>query len=132
MITLKEYLMGRDKDFPLDMQQARNAADLLSRVNYLFGRLNLKATVSSGYRPSSINKTIGGAKLSTHTVCAGIDLIDPFGKIGILLTKRTDLLQEIGLWLENPLYTIKHNQDGSKTHWVHLDIKERKNRIFNP
>lgn len=124
--------MGRDKDFPLDMQQARNAADLLSRVNYLFGRLNLKATVSSGYRPSSINKTIGGAKLSTHTVCAGIDLIDPFGKIGILLTKRTDLLQEIGLWLENPLYTIKHNQDGSKTHWIHLDIKERKNRIFNP
>lgn len=132
MITLKEYLMNRDKDFPLDMQQARNAADLLSRVNYLFGRLNLKTTVSSGYRPSSINKTIGGAKLSTHTVCAGIDLIDPFGKIGILLTKRTDLLQEIGLWLENPLYTIKHNQDGSKTHWVHLDIKERKNRIFNP
>ena len=132
MITLKEYLMNRDKDFPLDMQQARNAADLLSRVNYLFGRLNLKATVSSGYRPSSINKTIGGAKLSTHTVCAGIDLIDPFGKIGILLTKRTELLQEIGLWLENPLYTIKHNQDGSKTHWIHLDIKERKNRIFNP
>lgn len=132
MITLKDYLMERDKDFPLDMQQARNAADLLSRVNYLFGRLNLKATVSSGYRPSSINKTIGGAKLSTHTVCAGIDLIDPFGKIGILLTKRTDLLQEIGLWLENPLYTIKHNQDDSKTHWVHLDIKERKNRIFNP
>jgi hypothetical protein len=132
MITLKDYLMGRDKDFPLDMQQARNAADLLSRVNYLFGRLNLKAAVSSGYRPSSINKTIGGAKLSTHTVCAGIDLVDPFGKIGILLTKRTDLLQEFGLWLENPLYTIKHNQNGPKTHWVHLDIKERKNRIFNP
>jgi hypothetical protein len=132
MITLKEYLMGRDKDFPIDMNQARNAADLLSRVNYLFGRLNLKATVSSGYRPSSINKTIGGAKLSTHTVCAGIDLSDPFGKIGLLLSKRTDLLQECGLWLENPLYTIKHNQDGSKVFWIHLDIKERKNRIFNP
>lgn len=132
MITLKEYLMGRDKDFPIDMNQARNAAELLSRVNYLFGGLNLKATVSSGYRPSSINKTIGGAKLSTHTVCAGIDLADPFGKIGLLLSKRTDLLQECGLWLENPLYTIKHNQDGSKVYWVHLDIKERKNRIFNP
>lgn len=132
MITLKEYLMGREKDFPIDQKMAMNAADLLSRVNYLFGRLNLKAAVSSGYRPSSINKTIGGAKLSTHTVCAGIDLVDPFGKIGILLSKRTDLLQEFGLWLENPLYTIKTHQDGTKVHWVHLDIKERKNRIFNP
>lgn len=132
MITLKEYLMGRDKEFPLDMLQARNAAELLGRVNYLFGRLNIKAQVSSGYRPSAINKTIGGAKLSTHTVCAGIDLLDPYGKIGLLLTKRTDLLEECGLWMEHTNYTVKTNQDGSKVYWIHLDIKERKNRIFIP
>jgi hypothetical protein len=132
MITLEEYLMGRDKEFPLDMLQARNAANLLGRVNYLFGRLNLSAPVSSGYRPSAINKTIGGAKLSTHTVCAGIDILDKFGKIGILLSKRTDLLEQCGLWLENPNYTVKIDANGNKVHWVHLDIKERKNRIFNP
>jgi hypothetical protein len=123
--------MGRDREFPLDMQQARNAADLLSRVNWLFGRLNITAKVSSGYRPSSINKTIGGAKMSTHTVCAGIDLVDDFGKIGTLLSMRVKLLEECGLWLESPQYT-KKEVDGKMVYWTHLDIKERKNRIFIP
>lgn len=132
MITLKEYLMDRDKEFPLDILQARNAADLLSRINYLFGRLNISARVSSGYRPAAINKTIGGAKLSTHTVCAGIDIEDVHGKIGILLSRRPELLAECGLWMEHPNYTVKNKEDGSKVFWVHLDIKERKNRIFIP
>lgn len=132
MITLKEYLMGRDKTYPLDMQQATNAADLLARVNYLFGSLGIHAMVSSGYRPSAINKVIGGAKMSTHTVCAGVDVIDPQGKIGLLLSKRKDLLESHGLYMENPLYTTKLDDNGIRIHWVHLDIKERKNRVFNP
>lgn len=123
MITLKEYLMGRDKDFPLDMLQAQNAADLLSRVNWLFGSLEIHAKVSSGYRPSAINKKIGGAKMSTHTVCSGIDLHDPDGMLAAKMLDHLDLLEECGLWLENPRFTEK---------WVHLDIKQRKNRIFNP
>lgn len=123
MITLKEYLMGRDKDFPLDMPQALNAADLLARVNWLFGSLEIHAKVSSGYRPSAINKKIGGAKMSTHTVCAGIDLHDPDGMLAAKMLDHLDLLEECGLWLENPRFTEK---------WVHLDIKQRKNRIFNP
>jgi hypothetical protein len=131
MITLSEYLMGRDKDYPLDTRQALNAADLLSRVNYLFGRLNLHAPVSSGYRPSAINEAVNGAKMSTHTMCAGIDLLDQYGKIGILLSKRTDLLKECGLWIENPDYT-KKLVNGVLVNWVHLDTKERKNIIFNP
>jgi len=131
MITLSEYLMGRDKDYPLDTRQALNAADLLSRVNYLFGRLNLHAPVSSGYRPSAINHQIGGAKMSTHTMCAGIDLLDQYGKIGILLSKRTDLLEECGLYLENPNYT-KKDKDGVIANWCHLQTKPTKNRIFVP
>ena len=132
MITLSEYLMNRDKDFPLDMQQARNAADLLSRVNYLFGRLNLKATVSSGYRPSSINASVNGAKMSAHTTCQAIDLLDVFGKIGTLLRLRTDLLEECGLYLENPDYTVKTNKDGTKIFWVHLQCRPTKSRVFIP
>lgn len=123
MITVKEYLMNRDKEFPLDMLQAQNMAELLSKVNYLFGRLNLHAVVSSGYRPSAINKKIGGAKLSTHTVCAGIDLADKDGMIAAKMLDNVDLLKEIGLYLENPKETIG---------WVHLDTKTRKNTVFNP
>lgn len=123
MITPQEYLMGRDKDFPLDMLQALNMADLLSRVNHLFGTQKINAKVSSGYRPSAINKKIGGAKMSTHTVCAGIDIYDHDGSIGKMLKNNVKLLEEYGLYLENPEYTKG---------WVHLDTKKRKNHVFIP
>ena len=123
MITVKEYLMGRDKNYPLDMLQAYNMADLLVRVNCLFKTLGVSPRVSSGYRPSAINKTIGGAKMSTHTICKGIDLIDPDKELATLIKANLKLLEEYGLWLENPDFT---------KNWVHLDTKERKNRIFNP
>jgi uncharacterized protein YcbK (DUF882 family) len=123
MITVAEYLMGRDKEFPLDMMQVRNMAELLSKVNYLFGRLDLHAVVSSGYRPASINRQIGGAKMSTHTVCAGIDLHDKDGFLAAKMKDNLDILEEIGLWMESPAHT---------NGWIHLDIKQRKNRIFIP
>jgi uncharacterized protein YcbK (DUF882 family) len=129
MITVSEYLMGRDKDFPLDMLQARNMAELLSRVNWLFGTLELYPTVSSGYRPSAINKRIGGAKMSTHTVCAGIDLHDPDGMLAAKMMDHLDLLEQCGLWLEDPRYTKSKSGSGG---WVHLDMKQRKNRVFVP
>lgn len=123
MITLTEYLMNRDKDFPLDMLQARNAADLLARVNWLFGTLEIHTKVTSGYRPSALNKKIGGAKMSTHTVCAGIDVSDPDGMLAAKLLDHLDLLEEAGLWMEHPDYTPK---------WIHLDTRPRKNRVFIP
>jgi uncharacterized protein YcbK (DUF882 family) len=115
--------MGRDKDHPLNMQQARNMAGLLSRVNWLFGTLELYPKVSSGYRPAAINTSVGGAKMSTHMVCAGIDLHDPDGMLAAKMIDHLDLLEQCGLWLENPSYTKK---------WIHLDIKQRKNRVFIP
>jgi len=115
--------MDRDKDFPLDMRQAINMADLLSRINHLIASLKINTRVTSGYRPSAINKKIGGAKMSTHTVCAGIDLLDTQGEIGKMLKANVKILEEYGLYLENPDYTKG---------WVHLDTKTRKNRIFIP
>jgi len=124
MISVIDYLKGREVNHPITVEMATNMADLLSRVNYLFGRLNLRAAVSSGYRPAEMNNRIkNSAKSSTHTVCKGIDLLDPYGKIGLLLLARQDLLKECGLWIENPVYTKS---------WVHLDTKERINRVFNP
>lgn len=123
MITVKEYLMGRDSIQPLDTNKAINMADLLSRVNWLFSKLNVVPRVSSGYRPESINKAVGGAKLSTHTVCMGIDVYDNKKELAKALKSNLELLEEAGLWLENPDHT---------NGWVHLDIKQRKNRVFNP
>ena len=52
-----------------------------------------------------------------------IDLNDPTGVIGSTLKNNVKLLEECGLWLENPDKTLK---------WVHLDTRPRNNRIFNP
>lgn len=123
MITVNEYLMGRDKDFPLDILMLRNMAELLSRVNHMVATLQWDPRVTSGYRPSAINKTIGGAKMSTHTVCAGIDLADPDGKWGSYLRKNPSILEKYDLYLEHPDHTKG---------WVHLDTRKRRNRIFIP
>jgi hypothetical protein len=120
--------MSRDRDFPLDMLQARNMANLLSKVNYFLAKLDIEAKVSSGYRPSAINKTIGGAKMSTHTLCAGIDIFDKGNLIAKKIMSNQVLLEKCGLWLEHPSYTIGKDGNG----WVHLDIRTRKNRVFIP
>lgn len=61
--------------------------------------------------------------MSTHTVCAGIDIFDHDGSIGKMLKNNAKLLEEYGLYLENPEYTKG---------WVHLDTKKRKNHVFIP
>lgn len=132
MITLEKYLMGRDKEYPLNEELLRNAADLIGRVNYLLGRLNIEASVSSGYRPGHFNTLANGATKSAHVTCQAVDLKDPHGKIGTLLVMRKEMLEKCGLWLENPQYTKKLLPDQSIVHWVHLDTKSRVNRIFNP
>jgi hypothetical protein len=129
MISVTEYLMGRDKEFPLDIQQARNMAELLSRVNWLFGTLELHATVSSGYRPSAINKRVNGAKNSAHMTCEAIDLKDPGGLLSEKMLDHLDILEKCGLYLENPKYTIKNG-----VQWTHLQSRAPKSgsRVFNP
>lgn len=132
MITLEQYLMGRDKIYPLTIGQLENACKLLCAVNWIIGTLKIDTNVSSGYRPLEINSSVGGAKFSTHLECAGVDLFDESGKIGTLLVQRKELLKKVGLYLENPSYTKKKRQDGTISKWVHLDIKVRSSTIFNP
>lgn len=123
MITIKEFLMGREIDNPIDKTQSFNMADLLLRVNYLLGRLNISTKVTSGYRPPNINASVGGAKKSLHMACSAVDLLDKDGSLAKLLMNNLKLLEEAGLWLESPEHTKG---------WVHLDTKPRKNRVFIP
>jgi len=115
--------MGRDKAYPISLQQALNMANLLARINHLIVSLKIDSNISSGYRPGHFNKAAGGAARSGHLTCEAIDLIDHKGEIGQMLKNNVKLLEEYGLFLENPEHTKG---------WVHLDIRERKNRIFNP
>jgi len=128
MITLDQYLMGRHIQYPPKKEWLDNAEVLLKRVNTLLSALNFHATVSSGYRPGSYNIMAAGAALSGHLTCSAIDLVDGQGLMAKAIMNRPEILEEVNLWMEHPSFTVTKN--GQR--WLHLDIKERKNRIFNP
>ena len=131
-VSLKEYLMGRDAQYPAEYtpEVKANAEDLLNRVNALLLDLGLGPTypvyVSSGWRPSAVNAaTAGAAKKSNHMLGRALDLKDGDGKLGKLFLANLHLLKKHGLYLENPEKTRG---------WSHLQnvAPGSGSRVFNP
>jgi hypothetical protein len=104
-----------------------NATKLLEKVNALLLDLGIMSClVSSGWRPSAVNKAAGGAKRSLHMRGMAIDLRDGDGGLDRKIEEKPELLQKHGLWLESPDHTPG---------WCHLDMGtrwERPVRIFKP
>ena len=134
MLTLEEYAMGRDRDYPDEWETAKpNAINLLSLVNAFLDELGYDAAVvSSGFRPSAINAaTPNAAKNSLHKLGKAVDIADHSGLLRKLLwingvSVKADLLRKYNLWMENPEWTSS---------WIHLDIgdrMDRTSRTFKP
>ena len=137
MITLKEYWMGRDKDWPPSDLQKTNAAETVKRVNALLNEAKiLYKGISSGYRPLAINSTVkGAATKSAHISCEAVDLKDLDGSIGKLIKEDHDkfvrgaasssLLTRHNLYMESLTATKG---------WVHLQTRKTRSgaRIFIP
>lgn len=130
MITLEDYLTASGK-YPerlthseLTQDVKDNAIRLLDLVNSFLSELNIsKITVTSGWRPSSVNASIkGAAKKSSHMTGMAIDLADSDGSLDDLIDKNDDLLKKYGLWQESPSATKG---------WCHLDCKDRGKRKKN-
>lgn len=134
-ITIEQYFMGRDKQFPQELTEEvlNNAVILLEKVNAILLELKIStAKVSSGWRPAAINANVANsAKKSHHMTGKAIDIFDD--KQQSLATKilsQPDLLKKYDLWLEDPSHT-----QGKNTNWVHLDIGTRSDRplrMFKP
>lgn len=135
-ITLADYFMGRDADFPgeLTPRVRANAALTVERVNYLL-EVYAAATgdtrprkVNSGWRPLSINMRVrGSAMRSKHLSGEACDLDDFDGSLDRWCASAAGLaeLERIGLWLEHPDKTPG---------WSHCQIVPPRsgNRIFYP
>ena len=120
--------MGRDRRFPDELTDDKrsNAEEMIDKANQLLERFGETRKVNSGWRPASINSaTVGAAQKSKHMTCEAIDLEDKDGSFGRWCLENLDVLQELGLWMENP--------EKTKT-WVHVQtIAPRSgNRVFNP
>jgi uncharacterized protein YcbK (DUF882 family) len=126
MITILDYLMGREVEYPVTPEMLKDAEDLVSKVNRVLHEFGEDRAVSSGYRPAAINATIkNAAKKSNHMVCRACDLHDPDGRLDDFCVSNLQLLEDIGLWLESGTSTPG---------WCHLQIVPPKsnNRIFLP
>lgn len=110
MITLTDYWMGRDREFPLALspQIEKNAALTVQLANALLARFGQGRKVNSGWRPPQVNeKTPGAAVFSKHMTGQAIDLADPEGDLDEWLMTQAGqtALAEIGLWQEHPAAT---------------------------
>lgn len=108
-----------------------NATELLTKVCDLLTELEIDPEdkdVSSGFRPSSVNKALANAaKKSLHMTGQAIDIKDTDGSLGKLIASRPDLLRKYGLFIED----LKSTKG-----WVHLDMSkkrsDRPSRSFIP
>ncbi|RPJ47203.1 MAG: hypothetical protein EHM16_06775 [Betaproteobacteria bacterium] len=127
-LLLRDYYMGRDKLYrsELTRELRANARDTLRRVNRLLRRAGMMRKVSSGWRPAAINAGVpGAAKGSRHLTCLAIDLEDRDGALDAWCLAHLDVLETLGLWLENPQATIG---------WCHLQTRPPRSgsRVFMP
>lgn len=125
MITREEILMQRDKEFPLTPELENNLKKLLEAVNKFRKAYNKPLFVSSGYRPGAYNKAAGGAKKSNHMICLAVDFKDKDGEVDKFAKDNLKLLEECGLYLEDPDHTPG---------WCHLQCSPPKSgkRVFKP
>lgn len=130
LVTREEYLMGRDKDYPLSFEQSQNLDKHLADIHNFQRMSGLALVIRSGYRPAAINARIAGAApKSNHIECLASDFADPSGAIALYCLDNLDVLERCGLYMEHP----DHTERGDES-WVHLQSKKPPSgrRIFKP
>jgi hypothetical protein len=62
--------------------------------------------IHSGWRPLAVNEhTSNAAKSSNHLKGLAADLLDPQRKLGTWAVNNLPVLEEIGLWMEDPRWS---------------------------
>ena len=120
-VTEKEFLKGRELEYPLNKTLTKNMKILLEKVNILRHKYDAPFVISSGYRPGHYNKI--GATKSAHLTCQAIDIVDNDKRIKNWLLDNVELLTKLDLYMESP---------NSTPTWVHLQTRATKHRIFLP
>lgn len=119
MITRDEILKGQQ--CPPELEA--NLLDLLFKLNQLRAIWKKPMIVNSGYRNPVKNKQVGGVPNSAHLYCQAADIRDHKGELSNWLLQNQDILEECGLWMEEPAKTRG---------WCHLQSRPAHNRIFQP
>lgn len=134
MISLSDYYMGRDVKFALELteEMQKNAATTIAKASEILSAFGEDRKVTSGWRPSAINKAQGGSVNSKHIYCQAIDLEDNDHKLGLWAIQNIERLKELGVYMES--LTKTHNPPDGMGSWVHFQIVAPKSGkiIFMP
>lgn len=125
-ISVTEYLMGRAKVEELSSELLGNLNTIVPRANELLEAFGEYRGVNSGYRRPADNAQVASPKAkSPHLVCAAVDLEDKDRKLSEFCLNNLDLLEKIGLWMED----VK-----STPTWVHVQCYAPRSghRVFEP
>lgn len=131
MITVNDLLGQFSVDnLPEDERQLllKNASMTVAKISELLSRFGEDRKFTSGYRPPSYNKQIGGSPTSKHMTCQAGDLEDNDKALGEWCYNNLGTLRELGLSMESLNYVdaktgeLKgtHSGYGGKLPWVHL------------
>lgn len=123
MIRMKSFWMGRDTQYADELTDEirSNALETVARANALLERAGLDniTDVNSGWRPRAVNEaTANAATHSKHLTGQAIDISDPDRLLARFCCDRRDVLEDIGLWMEDPRWTFSRYGH----HWVHVQI----------
>lgn len=105
---------------------AKNAAELLEKVNAFLEHFDGEVRITSGYRSPEYNKSIpGAAKNSKHMSGEAIDIFDPDKRLAKFTFIKEALLAEYDLYCEDMRCT---------RNWVHFQSRppRSKSRFFIP
>lgn len=132
MITEHSYWMDRDSRYRLEWTDTIKWAGRATvvAVNKLLAMAEVdgivRDTVSSGWRPQSVNDaTANAAKTSKHLTAEACDILDPDRKLAQWCVNNPNKLAECGVWMEDPRWTPT---------WAHLQCVPPKSgkRIYIP
>lgn len=127
-ISKDELLKGRDKTYASDYTQqiSDNLDELLPIINQVRSTYGIPMTVTSGWRPPSLNaSTPGAANHSLHEEGLAVDILDADGKLLAWVLQNLPMIKDLGIYLEDFRWT---------PNWVHFGIRPPKSghRIFVP
>lgn len=132
MITVSDYFKQFRDSKEITDEIRKNASVLVSKVSMLLSLIPYETTITSGFRPQSYNKKIGGSPNSHHCYGRAIDLWDPEKIIGKWAQSNISYLIEHGLFVES--LCVTHASEKPSGRWCHFQIVAPKSgsQIFFP
>lgn len=133
MITTTDYFRQFSGHKEITDQMRKDAAKLIAKVSVLLSLIPIvKPVITSGFRPQSYNKKIGGSTNSHHCFGNAVDIHDPEKKISEWCLQNIEYLRESGLFIESPEHTCK--SEDPMRRWIHFQrvAPKSNNVVFFP